>query len=121
MREAFRERRKGQGTARVVVQEAERSGKLVVDAEDVGFGWEGRPVVRDFSTTILRGDRVGIIGPNGAGKTTLLNLLLGRLQPDTGADAPRHQPRSGLLRPAARRAWRWTRRFATTWAAARTR
>jgi len=84
MRETFRERRKAQGTARVVLQEAERSGKLVVDAEDVNFGWEGCPVVRDFGTTILRGDRVGIIGPNGAGKTTLLNLLLGRLQPDSG-------------------------------------
>jgi len=84
LREAFRERRKAQGTARVVVQEAERSGKLVVEAEDVSFAWEGRSVIRDFSTTILRGDRVGIIGPNGAGKTTLLSLLLGRLQPGTG-------------------------------------
>ena len=84
MRETFRERRKTQGKARVVVQEADRSGKLVVDAEDVNFAWEGRPVVRDFSTTILRGDRVGVIGPNGVGKTTLLNLLLGRLKPDSG-------------------------------------
>jgi ATP-binding cassette subfamily F protein uup len=62
----------------------ERSGKLVVEVEGVGYAWEGAPVIRDLTTTILRGDRVGIIGPNGSGKTTLLNLLLGRLQPDSG-------------------------------------
>ena len=53
-------------------------------AEGVSFGYGGRPVVRDFSTTIMRGDKVGIIGPNGSGKTTLLRLLLGELPPQAG-------------------------------------
>ena len=52
---------------------------------DVDYAWDGQPIVRGFSTTILRGDRIGIIGPNGCGKSTLLNLLLGRLQPDSGS------------------------------------
>jgi len=84
LREERRQRRDRQGQARILVQEAERSGRLVIEAENVSYAWEGRPIVRDFSTTILRGDRVGLIGPNGAGKTTLLNLLLGRLAPDSG-------------------------------------
>jgi ATP-binding cassette subfamily F protein uup len=85
MREQRQLRRESTGTARMALQEAERSGKLVVEAEGVGYGWEGKPVFGDFSTTILRGDRVGIIGPNGCGKTTLLNILLGKLKPDTGS------------------------------------
>jgi len=84
MREARRARRDRQGEARIVLQEAERSGRLVIEAEGVCYAWDGQPIVRDFATTILRGDRVGLIGPNGAGKTTLLNLLLGRLTPDSG-------------------------------------
>jgi ATP-binding cassette subfamily F protein uup len=56
----------------------------VCEAVDVSYAWDSRPIIRDFSTTILRGDRIGIIGPNGCGKTTLINLLLGRLQPDSG-------------------------------------
>ena len=71
--------------ARCRVQEAERSGKLVIEAEDVSFGYGDRPVVRDFSTTIMRGDKIGIIGPNGSGKTTLLRLLLGELPPQRGS------------------------------------
>jgi ATP-binding cassette subfamily F protein uup len=84
LREARRARRDRQGEARIVLQEAERSGRLVIEAEGVSYAWGGQPIVRDFSTTILRGDRVGLIGPNGVGKTTLLNLLLGRLAPDRG-------------------------------------
>ncbi len=84
MREERARRRRQTGQVKMAVQEAERSGKLVLEAESISYAWDGRPVVRDFSTTILRGDRIGIIGPNGAGKTTLLNLLLGRLQPDSG-------------------------------------
>jgi ATP-binding cassette subfamily F protein uup len=66
------------------VQEAERSGKLVIEAQNAGFGYDGGTVIRDLSTTILRGDKVGIIGPNGSGKTTLLRLLLGDLAPQQG-------------------------------------
>jgi ATP-binding cassette subfamily F protein uup len=84
MRDERRARRDRQGEARIVLQEAERSGRLVIEAEGVSYAWDGQPIVRDFTTTVLRGDRVGLIGPNGAGKTTLLNLLLGRLAPDSG-------------------------------------
>ena len=64
---------------------ADRSGKLVCEVDGVSYAWDGHPIIRDFSTIILRGDRVGIIGPNGCGKSTLLNLLLGRLAPDSGS------------------------------------
>ncbi|MBN2886262.1 MAG: ATP-binding cassette domain-containing protein [Chromatiaceae bacterium] len=84
MREERRARREQQGRARLQLGEAERSGKLVVEAEGVSHGWGERLVVRDFSTLILRGDRIGIIGPNGVGKSTLLKLLLGELEPQQG-------------------------------------
>ena len=84
MRREYGARRSRQGAARLAMNAAERSGKLVCEATDVGYAWDGHPIIRDFSTTILRGDRIGIIGPNGCGKSTLLNLLLGRLQPDSG-------------------------------------
>ncbi len=82
-RERF-ERRQSGGNARFSLHEAERSGSLVAEVEDVTYSYGTEPVIRDFSTTILRGDKVGIIGPNGAGKSTLLGLLLGRLQPQSG-------------------------------------
>ncbi|MAT64162.1 MAG: ABC transporter ATP-binding protein [Gammaproteobacteria bacterium] len=78
------ERREHAGSARLRVQAGERSGKLVVEAENAGFAYNGKPVIRELNTTILRGDKVGIIGPNGAGKTTLLQLLLGELEPTSG-------------------------------------
>jgi ATP-binding cassette subfamily F protein uup len=84
MREERRERRERVGKARMQLQEAERSGRLVVEAEGATFGYDGRPIIENLSTAIVRGDRVGIIGPNGSGKTTLLRLLLGGLAPQEG-------------------------------------
>ncbi|MES2123867.1 MAG: ATP-binding cassette domain-containing protein [Gemmatimonadota bacterium] len=77
-------RRERTGTVRLQAQEAERSGRLVVEAKDVSFGYGDRTIVSHLTTTIARGDRVGLIGPNGSGKTTLLRLLLGELTPDGG-------------------------------------
>jgi ATP-binding cassette subfamily F protein uup len=84
MREERRARRTRSGSARLQIQEAERSGRLVVKAKHISCSFGEWPLIYDFSTTILRGDRVGIIGPNGCGKTTLIRLLLGDLQPDAG-------------------------------------
>ena len=85
LREARRARREREGLVRMRVQEARRSGKLVIEAEGVSCGYGSElPVIRDFSTLIMRGDKVGIIGPNGSGKTTLLRLLLGELPPRQG-------------------------------------
>ncbi len=84
MREERRARRDRIGTAKMQLQEAERSGSLVVEAEGVTFSYDGKPVINNLTTTIMRGDRIGIIGPNGSGKTTLLRLLLGELEPQNG-------------------------------------
>ena len=88
MRVERKQRREQQGRVSMKVATAERSGKLVVEAENVGFDYDGRPLIAGLNTTILRGDKIGIIGPNGAGKTTLLKLLLGELAPDTGRITP---------------------------------
>ena len=84
LRRTRSERREVTGTARMQMQEAERTGKLVIEATKVSHSYNDRPVICDFSTTIIRGDKVGIIGPNGSGKTTLLKLLLGDLKPQKG-------------------------------------
>ncbi|MBV2091923.1 MAG: ATP-binding cassette domain-containing protein [Candidatus Thiodiazotropha sp. (ex Ctena orbiculata)] len=84
MRDERSKRRSSMGQVKMQLQSAERSGKLVVEVDDVNYSWDGKPIIRGLSTTIMRGDRVGIIGPNGSGKTTLLNLLLGQLQPEQG-------------------------------------
>jgi len=85
MRLARSQRRGDGGKAQITIQEAERSGTLVAQLKDVSFSYGERDVISDFSTTIFRGDKVGIVGPNGAGKTTLLRLLLERLTPTSGA------------------------------------
>ncbi|MCA0377459.1 MAG: ATP-binding cassette domain-containing protein [Gemmatimonadetes bacterium] len=84
MRAERAERRTRLGTTRAVVQEAERSGRLVIETQGLTFAHDARPIVRDLSVTIMRGDRVGLIGPNGVGKTTVLKLLLGELTPQAG-------------------------------------
>ena len=84
MREERRARREQVGTVRMESQRAVPSGRLVAEVRGVEAGYGDRPVIRDFSTTILRGDRVGIIGPNGSGKTTVLRVLLGELAPRIG-------------------------------------
>lgn len=84
MREDLKQRRERTGTVRVQLQEAERSGRLVVEAENVSFAYDGRTIIKNLSTAIIRGDRIGIIGPNGSGKTTLLRILLGELAPCAG-------------------------------------
>ncbi|MFC2045385.1 ATP-binding cassette domain-containing protein [Chloroflexota bacterium] len=85
MREIRGARRGRPGTVKMEVHEAERSGMLVVKAGDVNFSYGGAPVISNLSTTILKGDRVGILGPNGSGKTTLLRILLGDLHPVSGS------------------------------------
>jgi ATP-binding cassette subfamily F protein uup len=78
------QRRERTGTVTLQAQEGERSGRIVAEARGVGFARGERAIIRDLTTTITRGDRVGVIGPNGSGKTTLLQLLLGELAPDAG-------------------------------------
>ena len=85
MRAAYRARRGKIGNVRMQAQEAERTGKLVIEATALGFSYGQNPIVKDLSTVILRGDKVGIIGPNGVGKTTLLKILLKEMDPQTGS------------------------------------
>jgi len=84
LRRKRKEHRAAQGTVRLEAAQADLSGRLVAVAHGVSKSYGGRAIVRNFSTRIMRGDRVGIVGPNGAGKTTLLNLLTGALMPDAG-------------------------------------
>ncbi len=84
MRRERAERRERTGQASIQVATAGQSGRKVIEAGNIDFSWGDQAIVRDFSTLILRGDRIGLIGPNGSGKTTLLQLLLGKLQPDRG-------------------------------------
>ncbi len=78
------ERRTQSGKARIQMQDAERSGKLVASLKDVSFYYSATPIIKGLTAAIMRGDKVGIIGPNGAGKSTLLKLLLGQLEPTQG-------------------------------------
>ena len=84
MRQERAHRQEQTGNVRLTIQEAERSGRLVVEAEKITFAFGDNKIIEGFSTTIMRGDKVGIMGPNGSGKTTLLKILLGELEPQQG-------------------------------------
>ena len=83
LRTSRSERRDAIGQVKLAVSAGDRSGKIVADLQNVSKAYD-RPIVKDFTATILRGDKVGLLGPNGAGKTTLLKLILGSIQPDSG-------------------------------------
>jgi ATP-binding cassette subfamily F protein uup len=84
MRQERAARRNQVGTVRLAVDAGERTGAVVFEAEGISKSYGDRAVVRDFSTRVMRGDRIGLIGPNGSGKTTLLRMLVGDLTPDRG-------------------------------------
>ena len=83
LRNSRAERRDAMGQVKLAVSAGDRSGKIVADLQNVSKSYD-RPIVTDFTATILRGDKVGLLGPNGAGKTTLLKLILGTIAPDSG-------------------------------------
>ncbi len=78
-------RREVSGSTAMDLNEAERSGKIVLEAKGIGCTFDGRKLIDNFSTVIMRGDKIGIIGPNGSGKTTLINILLGTMVPHEGS------------------------------------
>lgn len=85
MRAERKARRQREGTASLMkVADAQMSGKIVIEARGVTYSYDDAPLIRDFSTLITRGDKIGIIGPNGSGKTTLMNLFLGNISPQSG-------------------------------------
>jgi ATP-binding cassette subfamily F protein uup len=84
LRDERGDRRERMGKAGFAVEDASRSGKIVAELENVGHRYGDNQVIKDFSTVIQRGDRIGIVGANGAGKTTLVKILLGQLQPTSG-------------------------------------
>ena len=84
MREERRQRRDVIGTAKLQLDTSSRSGKIVFEMEDVSYEIAGKTLLKDFSTTILRSDKIALVGPNGCGKTTFIKLLLGEIQPTSG-------------------------------------
>ena len=84
LREQRRERRELSGKVRMQISAENRSGRVVIEVENVSYSYGDKTIIRDFSTTVQRGDKIGIIGANGSGKTTLLKILMGQLQPSQG-------------------------------------
>ncbi len=84
LRQEHAQRRNLSGNANMQVNQAARSGKKVIEASNISFGFEDKKLVSNFSLTLMRGDKLGLIGPNGVGKSTLVNLLLGKLEPQQG-------------------------------------
>lgn len=85
MRAERSQRREREANVEFQVAEAQRSGRMVIEAKNITFGYGEQPVIRDFNTVVMRGDKTGVLGPNGCGKTTLVNLLLGNLAPQSGS------------------------------------
>ena len=85
MRQEYSERRQVMGSAKMQIEEALRSGKIVFELENVTYQVDDKLLVNDFSVQVLRGDKIALIGPNGIGKTTLLKLMLGNLTPTSGS------------------------------------
>lgn len=84
MREERAKRRERIGAVSMQLQNADRSGRMVIKTKNISFAYTGKLIIKDLTATIIRGDKIGIIGPNGSGKTTLINLLLGKLPPRSG-------------------------------------
>jgi ATP-binding cassette subfamily F protein uup len=85
LREERAQRRNRSGAANLEMNDAQLSGRKVIEVEDISYDWGGGPLIEDFTTMIWRGDKIGIVGLNGSGKTTLLQLLLGKLAPKKGS------------------------------------
>ncbi|RUO60304.1 ABC transporter ATP-binding protein [Pseudidiomarina insulisalsae] len=84
LRKQRQQRREQQGSARLAVQESQRSGKLVFEGEGIQLDFAGKPILRDFNLTLQRGDKIALVGPNGCGKSTLIRVILGQQQVDAG-------------------------------------
>lgn len=84
LRDVRTQRREVIGKASFALATGDASGKLVAELTDVSYAWDDKVIVQNFSSTIVRGDRIGLVGANGAGKSTLLKLILGELQPQSG-------------------------------------
>jgi ATP-binding cassette subfamily F protein uup len=85
LRQQRREGRRATGSVQMTITDTEMSAKQVIEAKEIGKSYGDRAIVKNFSTRILRGDRIGVVGANGTGKTTLLNMLTGSLAPDVGS------------------------------------